>query len=149
MTLNGKFESSNNELIDSSCAHDMIVSILQPHYVQEVESIIRKRNFYRRVLSVCQFMSEVFMCISIILSFSCSMYDYKLLSYLAGCAGIVGEILNRLSVFTCRIQTASTLRLNNVLATLGVHGSFMASVDGCEPQQRITPPLKSAVVNVP
>jgi len=139
---------SDNNLIDSSCVHDMIVSILQPHYIQEVESVISKRTFYRKLLNICQLLSEVFVCISIILSFSCSMYDYKLMSYLAGCAGIVGEILNRLSVFTGRMQLSSTARLNSVLTTLGVHGSFLASPEDSA-TNRFAPALKSTIVHVP
>lgn len=67
--------------------------VVLPNIQSNVESLMRNKTRWQRVSTVSETLSQIFMCIATILSFSSGIYSYQILSFLAGVSNIISLLL--------------------------------------------------------
>ena len=97
---------------------NITLNIIQPNYVNDIESFIRGRRCWRVTGNVFETMSKLLIGAGSVLSFSAGVYQNSNLSFLAGTISTVSVVSLQFSTFCKQQSRKSTEALNVLLKTL-------------------------------
>jgi len=96
----------------------IVLKIIQPNYINEINSFIGSRNHWRYTGIVFETTSKVCMGVGTVLSFSSGVFSSNIMSFIAGTVSTLSLVCMQFSSFCYHESKKSTEELNVLLDKL-------------------------------
>lgn len=106
--------------ISDSLKQDIIKTLIEPGYKDNVRRNILLKKKYADVGLVFELLSKVFIGVSSIISFSAGIYQYQLLAFFAGVGSVASLIFLQFSSYSFRQSKLISDELNKILEKLHI-----------------------------
>ena len=107
-------------VISDILKQDILSTLIEPCYKNDIkENLKLKKNFKQSGL-VFETLSKFFVGISSIASFASGIYQYQIISFLAGSASVISLVLLQYSSYSYRESKKLALEINNILKSLNI-----------------------------
>lgn len=100
-----------NNITNSELQTYVEEQVILPDIQKQVELLIKSKNIWQLISTICETLSQIASASATILTFSSAMYDYKLLSFLAGSVNSISLLL---LLFSNYANKKSNLALNEL-----------------------------------
>lgn len=116
----------NYHIIDSRIIRKLIIEKkLYPTYENEIDDGLLWRNRWSKMASCFFTVTFIVMAASTIISFSAPQFpDIHIISYLAGCFGVVALMCDRFAHFCSMQSSNNTKRVNMLMKSIGINDTI-------------------------
>ena len=128
-------ELHKNEL-KSKVFNKKIIEKLKTNIENEIIDATSWRFKWGKIATVTFCISEIFMIIQTLLSFTAASYQITLISYLAGIIGVIAVGFNRFGAYSKNRSTEKTNQLNDLLKTIGIDNSLPDLMEHIEKKEK-------------
>jgi hypothetical protein len=94
--------------------------LIEPTYYNEVKSYLSSRYRWKNIGDICEVFGKIFAGCSSVLAFSSGVFKIDILSFLAGCFGIIALIFMQFSSYSMKESKERTDEINIMLNKLGI-----------------------------
>lgn len=125
--------SGEGETVGSSSNTDfskkIVNNLVQPTYYSEIKYNLDGVLKWEIISNVSDTLSNIFMGVTVILSFAAGSLNNSLLSFLAGCSGTISLVLARFSAYALKESKTRTEQSNLLLKNLNINPIVDITVD--------------------
>lgn len=104
----------------SNLAEKIKKELVETNYYNDVKYNIDGKSKWKIIADVTEALANVLIAVSTVLAFAAGVFDYTLLSFLAGCAGTLAFSLLRFSSYSMMESKERTYQVNLLLKNLRI-----------------------------
>lgn len=108
--------------------------LIQKTFYDDLKYNIRSKSRWKFISDICEAISNILAGIAAILAFAAGVFDYSLLSFIAGCCGTSSMVFLHFSTYAMRESRERTHQVNKILSKLGLDTIPDISINSTEPQ---------------
>ena len=132
--------------ISDDLKNDILVTLVEPQYKSDITRNLKLRKRFKGYALCFETLSKFFVGVTSVMSFASGIYQYQVMSFLAGTSSVVSLVMLQYASFSHREYKKITIELNDMLRKLDIttltmeNGSTTDSLDNLE--QPNTPQTK-------
>jgi hypothetical protein len=132
--------------ISDDLKNDILITLVEPQYKSDIIRNLTLRKRFKNYALCFETLSKFFVGVTSVMSFASGIYQYQVMSFLAGTSSVVSLVMLQYASFSHREYKKITIELNDMLRKLDIttltmeNGSTTDSLDNLE--QPNTPQTK-------
>lgn len=132
--------------ISDDLKNDILVTLVEPQYKSDITRNLKLRKRFKSYALCFETLSKFFVGVTSVMSFASGIYQYQVMSFLAGTSSVISLVMLQYASFSHREYKKITIELNDMLRKLDIttltmeNGSTTDSLDNLE--QPNTPQTK-------
>ena len=106
--------------ISSGTKHNILVDLIEPHYINDVKNNLSNKSCWRVSASVFETISKILLSGGAVMSFASGYYQNYNLSFISGTISSVSLACFQFSIYCSKEYKKSTIELTHILKKLNI-----------------------------
>ncbi|XWV26896.1 hypothetical protein QJ857_gp0154 [Tupanvirus soda lake] len=129
---NLKISQNNIDLVNK-----IRTELVEKTYFNDVKYNIKSKSRWKIVGDIAEAISHILTGVSAVLAFAAGFFDYKELSFVAGCLGTISLVLFQFSYYATKESKERTKQVNRILDKLGIDEIVDITIDSAIDNSRL------------
>ena len=137
--------------ISDTLRNDILINLVEPQYKNDVIINLKLRKKFKKYALFFEVLSKFFVGVGSVMSFASGIYNYQILSFLAGTTSVISLVFLQYASFSYRESKKISLELNDLLkklniSTLNIDTLSLADSFQSTLEQQISPNRKPLIL---
>lgn len=106
--------------ISDTLRNDILINLVEPQYKNDVIINLKLRKKFKKYALFFEVLSKFFVGVGSVMSFASGIYNYQILSFLAGTTSVISLVFLQYASFSYRESKKISLELNDLLKKLNI-----------------------------
>ena len=115
--------------IDMAFIDKIKKELVEKTYYDDVKYNIQSKSRWKLIADITEAIAHIFMGMTAIMAFAAGFFDYKFLSFVAGCLGTASLVLLQFSSYSVKESKERTEQVNKILGKLGINEIADIAID--------------------